>query len=63
MAVVGFVKTLSDEVVQHGITMNILGPSFHDTAALNRIFNKKAEQTGMSPVESHLFQYWFFHLV
>lgn len=49
MAVVGFVKTLSDEVVQHGITMNILGPSLHDTAALNRIFNKQAEQTGMSP--------------
>jgi len=51
MAVVGFVKTLSDEVVQHGITMNILGPSFHDTFALNRIFNKKAEQTGLTPAE------------
>lgn len=49
MAVVGFVKTLSDEVVQHGITMNIVGPGYHDTAAVDRIFNKRAEQTGKSP--------------
>ena len=46
MAVVGFVKTLSEEVVQHGITMNILGPGYHDTSAVDRIFNKRAEQTG-----------------
>jgi len=46
MAVVGFVKTLSQEVVQHGITMNILGPGYHDTSAVDRIFNKRAEQTG-----------------
>ena len=49
MAVVGFVKTLSEEVVQHGITMNILGPGYHDTAAVDRIFNKRAEQTGGQP--------------
>ncbi|MEM1119710.1 MAG: SDR family oxidoreductase [Bacteroidota bacterium] len=51
MAVVGFVKTLSEEVVQHGVTMNILGPGYHDTSAVDRIFNKKAEQTGKSPSE------------
>ena len=49
MAVVGFVKTMSDEVVQHGITMNILGPGYHDTSAVDRIFNKRAEQTGKTP--------------
>jgi len=46
MAVVGFVKTLSEEVVHHGITLNILGPGYHETSAVDRIFNKKAEQTG-----------------
>ncbi|MEM6317573.1 MAG: SDR family oxidoreductase [Bacteroidota bacterium] len=46
MAVVGFVKTLSEEVVQHGVTMNIIGPGYHDTSAVDRIFNKRAEQTG-----------------
>ena len=51
MAVVGFVKTLSTEVVQHGITMNILGPGYHDTSAVDRIFNKRAEQTGQSAAE------------
>lgn len=51
MAVVGFVKTLSAEVVQHGVTMNILGPGYHDTSAVDRIFNKRAEQTGLSPAE------------
>lgn len=49
MAVVGFVKTLSEEVIQHGITMNIIGPGYHDTSAVERIFNKRAEQTGKSP--------------
>jgi 3-oxoacyl-[acyl-carrier protein] reductase len=49
MAVAGFVKTLSDEVVQNGVTMNIIGPGYHDTPAVDRIFNKKAEQTGLSP--------------
>ena len=46
MAVVGFVKTFSEEVVQHGVTMNILGPGYHDTSAVDRIFKKRAEQTG-----------------
>jgi len=51
MAVVGFVKTLSSEVVQHGITLNIIGPGYHNTPAVDRIFNKRAEQLGLSPQE------------
>jgi len=51
MAVVGFVKTLSSEVVQHGITLNIIGPGYHNTPAVDRIFNKRAEQLGVSPKE------------
>ena len=50
LAVVGFAKTLSQEVAKTGITLNILGPGSHDTAAIERIYKKKAEQTGM-PVE------------
>ena len=48
MAVVGFVKTLSEEVAARGITLNIIAPGYHDTAAVDRIFNKHAEQTGQS---------------
>lgn len=48
LAVVGYVKTLSQEVARKGITLNVLAPGSHDTAALDRIFNKKHEQTGIS---------------
>ncbi len=46
LSVVGFVKTLSQEIARSGITLNILGPGSHDTPAIQRIYNKKAEQTG-----------------
>lgn len=46
LAVVGFAKTLSQEVAKTGITLNILGPGSHDTAAIERIYKKKSEQTG-----------------
>lgn len=47
-AVAGFVKTLSLEVARSGITLNIMAPGSHNTAAINRIYTKKAEQTGLS---------------
>lgn len=43
MAVVGFVKTLSTEVAAHNITLNILAPGYHNTAAMQRLFAKKAK--------------------
>jgi 3-oxoacyl-[acyl-carrier protein] reductase len=52
LAVVGFVKTFSQEVAHHGITMNVLAPGSHDTAAMERIFRKKSEQTGLPPEEA-----------
>jgi 3-oxoacyl-[acyl-carrier protein] reductase len=52
LAVVGFVKTLSQEIAKSGVTLNILGPGSHDTAAIERIYNKKAEQTGMSAADA-----------
>ncbi|MGL5944650.1 MAG: SDR family oxidoreductase, partial [Sediminibacterium sp.] len=47
-AVVGMVKTLSQEVGKSGVTLNIMGPGSHNTPAINRIYQKKAEQTGLS---------------
>ncbi|MBN2238065.1 MAG: SDR family oxidoreductase, partial [Bacteroidales bacterium] len=52
MAVVGFVKTLSQEVAHHGITMNIMAPGYHDTPAMDRIFAKKASVNNMSIEEA-----------
>ncbi|MDE3247454.1 MAG: SDR family oxidoreductase [Bacteroidota bacterium] len=48
LAVVGFVKTLSQEIARSGITLNILAPGSHDTPAIERIYQKKASQTGIS---------------
>jgi len=52
LAVVGFVKTLSQEIAQSGVTLNILAPGSHDTPAIERIYNKKAEQTGISAADA-----------
>ncbi|HJV19863.1 MAG TPA: SDR family oxidoreductase [Sediminibacterium sp.] len=48
LAVVGMVKTLSQEIAGSGITLNILGPGSHNTPAVNRLYQKKSEQTGIS---------------
>lgn len=45
MAVVGMVKTLSDEVGAMGITANVLAPGYHSTAAVARVFQKLSETT------------------
>ncbi len=42
-AVVGFAKTLSREVAAKGITVNVLAPGYHATAAMERLFVKKSE--------------------
>jgi 3-oxoacyl-[acyl-carrier protein] reductase len=48
VAVVAFVKTLSQEMAKSGITFNVLGPGSHDTPAIERVYRKKAEQSGIS---------------
>ncbi len=48
VAVVGMVKTLSQEIAANGVTLNILGPGSHNTPAIDRIYHKKSEQTGAS---------------
>jgi len=52
MAVVGFVKTFSNEVANQGITMNIIAPGYHETPALLRLYKKKSEMEGMTEEEA-----------
>ena len=46
MAIVGFAKTLSQEVGKEGITINIMAPGYHETQAVKRVLKKKAETSG-----------------
>ena len=56
-AVVGMVKTLSQELALTGVTANVVAPGYHDTAAMKRLFEKKAQQTGESePVIKRQFE-------
>lgn len=47
-AILGFVKSLSQEVAKDGITANILAPGSHNTDALKRLFVKKSELEGIA---------------
>lgn len=47
LAVTGMVKTLSQEIASSGVTLNILGPGSHNTPAIDRLYKKKSEQTGL----------------
>lgn len=47
-AVVGFAKSLAQEVAAHGITVNVLAPGYHRTAAMERLFKKKSEIENIS---------------
>ncbi len=47
VAVVGMVKTLAQEIAQSGVTLNVLAPGSHNTPAINRLYDKKADQTGL----------------
>lgn len=49
VAVVGFVKTFSREIATSGVTLNILAPGSHNTPAIERIYQKKSEQTNTDP--------------
>jgi 3-oxoacyl-[acyl-carrier protein] reductase len=48
LAVVGFVKTLSQEVAKKGITLNILAPGFHNTPAAHRLYVKRSSADNIS---------------
>lgn len=48
LSVVGFVKTLSQEMPDRGITFNVLAPGYHYTPAVERLITKKAEKERIS---------------
>lgn len=48
LAVVGFVKTLSNEIANEGITLSVMAPGFHDTPAAQRLFVKRSEVENIS---------------
>ena len=48
MAVVGFVKTLSQEVAPSGITCNILAPGYHSTPTMKKLYIEKSAMLGIN---------------
>jgi 3-oxoacyl-[acyl-carrier protein] reductase len=52
LSVVGFVKTLSQEIPDKGVTFNIMAPGYHYTAAVERLINKKSEVEKISKKEA-----------
>jgi len=54
LAVVGFVKTLSQEISRQGVNLNILAPGYHSTPAMNRLFEKKSQLNNISIEEAKI---------
>jgi 3-oxoacyl-[acyl-carrier protein] reductase len=52
MAVVGMVKSLSQDLYSEGITLNILAPGYHETQAVERIIKKQTETLSISHEEA-----------
>lgn len=48
LAVVGYAKTLAQEVAADGITVNIMAPGYHATEAVKRVVKKRSETSGVS---------------
>lgn len=47
-AVVGFAKSLSQEIAKQGVTVNVLAPGSHDTPAIERVIKKAADESDKS---------------
>ena len=54
--VVGFAKSLANEVAAHAITVNNLLPGYTETERLHQLARTLAEQQGIS--EDHVFEAW-----
>ena len=46
--VVGFAKSLSRQIADQGVTVNVLAPGSHDTPAIDRVIQKKADNSDKS---------------
>lgn len=51
-AVVGFAKSLALEIADKGVTVNVLAPGSHDTPAIERVIEKKADARDQSIEET-----------
>ncbi len=51
-AVVGMAKTLSREVAGKGITVNVLAPGYHETAAMKRLYKNTSKNLSISQEEA-----------
>ncbi len=51
LAVVGYVKTLSQEIGASGVTLNILGPGYHATQRMENLFKANSELKGVPEKE------------
>jgi len=51
-AIVGYAKTVAEEVASKGVTINVLAPGFHKTGAIDRLFAKKSELKNISVDEA-----------
>lgn len=49
--VVGFAKSLSQEIAGDGVTVNVLAPGSHDTPAIERVIKKRSDNSDDSIVE------------
>src|SRR5699024_1453630 len=49
--VVGFAKSLAEEVAKEGVAVNVLAPGSHNTPAIERLIKKRSEDTGTSMEE------------
>lgn len=54
LSVVGFVKTLSQEMPDKGVTFNVLAPGYHYTPAVERLIDKKAKDENISKKQARL---------
>ncbi len=55
LAIVGFAKTLSLETAHRGVTVNVIAPGYHDTAAMQRLIEKRSASMMMSYQEARQF--------
>ena len=51
-AVVGFAKSLSQEIASQGVTVNVLAPGSHDTPAIERIIQNNSSKKDISYAEA-----------
>lgn len=49
--VVGFAKSLSQEIAGQGVTVNVLAPGSHDTPAIKRVIKKVSDESDKSMEE------------